>query len=159
MRLPDMLVVAEESEAGEIARSFGAGGPQGRWPAFALGNVGEEELAYLGVYLGVCDGDELDSVADALLAGAPPHPFVCRVAPAFVEALAGMDAEQVRQAARRWRDADGRRCGGSGAPALLAGMAKLARQARAAGRAVVLACPERGRRPGGRGTAPGASAE
>jgi hypothetical protein len=140
-----MLVVAEESEAAEIARSFGSGGPQGRWPALPLGTVTEEELTYLGIELGVCDDEDQDSVIDEELAGEPPHPFVCRVIPAFIDALARMDAEQARQAARQWRDADGRRCGGSRTAALLAGMANFAREARAADKALLLVFPMCGR--------------
>jgi hypothetical protein len=149
MRSPDLLVIADEAEAPEIARSFNSGsGPQERWPAIALGTISEEELAYLGIGLGVCDGEERDAVADELLYGEPPQPFVCRVIPEFVDALALLDAADVRRIGKRWRDADFRPCGGSRRVAILASMVELARQAKVAGKSVVRACPgyeEKGR--------------
>jgi hypothetical protein len=142
MRSPDLLVVADEAEAPEIVCAFGsAEGPQERWPAIVLGRIGEEELTYLGIALGVCDGDERDAVADELLSGEPPGPYVCRVVPELIEALIRLHPADVRRVGKHWRDADFRPCGGSGRVAILARMAELARQAKAAGKTVVRACP------------------
>jgi hypothetical protein len=142
MRSLELLVIANEDQAHEIIRSFSCStGPSERWPTVSLGDIDEEELAYLGANLGVCDDADRDAVAGALLCGEPPKPFVCRVLTAFIDALAGLNAADIRRVAEEWCDADFRTPGGSKRFLILVNMVELARQAKIAGKPILLACP------------------
>lgn len=141
MRFTNLLVIADESEAPEVARF--APSPEdlrNRWPALPIDQVGEGELTWLGFALGVCD-EERDSVADELLhQEGGSDTFVCRVIAEFVEVLSRLDADAIPRVARQWRDPDHRRCGGGCAVALLGEMVAFARRARTAGKSVVWVC-------------------
>jgi hypothetical protein len=138
MRSLNLFVLADEAEAAEVGRACRSPADLlNRWPAVRLGPVGEDDLAWLGFGLNVCD-EEDDSVLDELLfedeaAGV----LVCRVEPVFVEALGRLDADSLPRVAREWRDPDSRRCGGRQATAILGGMVALARQARSAAKSIL----------------------
>jgi hypothetical protein len=92
--------LADESEAEALARSES---PFDDWPCLSMKSIIETELMILwGLLRG--EPDSLDDVTDDVLFmdSEDDGPFVFRVTPAFIAALAALDKPGIERVAREW---------------------------------------------------------
>jgi hypothetical protein len=76
------------------------------WPHLSLKGVGELDLSALwGILRG--EPDSLHSATGALLFQEGDEVFVCRVEPAFVEALAAVKPATIKRLAAEWHKTEG----------------------------------------------------
>lgn len=79
-----------------------------RWPSLWLRHIGDQELVALWATIADLPPEPGRTLmADLLLQGSDEGPFVMRVRPAFVSAVAAVPAERVPEVAAAWGRAEG----------------------------------------------------